>query len=144
MADDELAAVLREQDRRILISIVDDIGRQLEIIVFQEKSIFRAEYKQHFPGPWRDVHERLSRARTALEKDDFNWEYVEGAGLVRDSLQFKRDMLNQAIKQGVVSRTLKIINSILGSLSKVFPFLEAVKEYKEHVEAAISVQNRWD
>ena len=81
MADDELAAVLREQDRRILISIVDDIGRQLEIIVFQEKSIFRAEYKQHFPGPWRDVHERLLRARTALEKDDFNWEYVAGAGL---------------------------------------------------------------
>lgn len=42
---------------------------------------------------------------------------------MRDSLQFKRDMLNQAIKQGVVSRTLKIINSILGSLSKVFPSL---------------------
>lgn len=63
---------------------------------------------------------------------------------MRDSLRFKRDMLTQAIKQGVVSRALKIINSILGSLSKVFPFLEAVKEYKEHVEAAISVQNRWE
>ena len=53
-------------------------------------------------------------------------------------------MLKQAIKQGVVSRLLKIVNSILGSLSQVFPFLEAVKEYKEHVEAAISVQNRWE
>lgn len=143
MADDEFARVLREQDRRILISIVDDIGGQLEIIVFQKRGIFRDEYQQYFPGPWRDVHARLARARTALEKDDFNWEYVEGAGLVRDSLRFKRDMFTQAIKQGVVSRTLKMINSLLGSLSKVFPFLEAVKEYKEHVEAAISVQNRW-
>ena len=53
-------------------------------------------------------------------------------------------MFTQAIKQGVVSRTLKIINSLLGSLSTVFPFLEAVKEDKEHVEAAISVQNRWE
>lgn len=62
MADD-LAAVMRRQDKRILISIVDDIGRQLEIIVFQKKGIFRAEYQQYFPGPWRDVEERLSRAR---------------------------------------------------------------------------------
>jgi hypothetical protein len=143
MADD-LAEVLRRQDRRILITIVDDIGLQLKLTVFEKRRIFRTEYLQYFPGPWRDVEERLSRARTALETDDFNWEYVEGAGLVRDSMQFKRDMFTQAIKQGVVSRTLKIINSLLGSLSKVFPFLEAVKEYKEHVEAAISVQNRWE
>jgi hypothetical protein len=90
-----------------------------------------------------NVETRLSQAVTELEKDNVNWEYVEGAGLVRDSLQFKRNMLTEAIKQGVVARTLKIINSILGSLSGVFPFLEAVKEYKEHVEAAIAVQNRW-
>jgi hypothetical protein len=52
-------------------------------------------------------------------------------------------MLTETIKEGVVGRLLKIINSILGSLSTVFPFLEAVKEYKEHLEAAIAVQNRW-
>ncbi|MGA7630364.1 MAG: hypothetical protein WCB11_06335 [Terriglobales bacterium] len=143
MADD-LAAIMRQQDKGILISIVDDIGPQLKLIVFEKKHIFRSEYQKYFPGPWRDVEERLSRARTALEKDDFNWDYVEGAGLVRDSLRFKRDMLTQAIKQGVVSRLLKIVNSVLGSLSHVFPFLEAVKEYKEHAEAAISVQNRWE
>ena len=69
--------------------------------------------------------------------------YNPHAGLVRDSLQFKRNMLTETIKEGVVGRLLKIINSILGSLSSVFPFLEAVKEYKEHVESAIAVQNRW-
>jgi len=54
---------------------------------------------------------------SALERDDFNWEYVENAGLVRDSLQFKRNMLSEMIKEGVVARLVKIINSILGSLA---------------------------
>jgi hypothetical protein len=115
----------------------------LRVIVFRRRDLFRSEFREYFPGPWNDIEGRLSRAESALEQPDLNWEYLEGVGLVRDSLQFKRSMLTQAIKQGVVSRLLKIINSILGSLAKVFPFLEAVKEYKEHIEAAISVQNRW-
>jgi hypothetical protein len=32
----------------------------------------------------------------------------------------------------------------VGSLTGVFPFLEAVKEYKDLVEAAIAIQNRWE
>jgi hypothetical protein len=52
-------------------------------------------------------------------------------------------MLTAAIKQGVVARTLKIINSILGSMLAGLPVLEPVKEYKELVEAALAVQNRW-
>ena len=142
MADDKLS-VEREHDKRILITIVTDIRTQLEIIVFQRRDLFRKEFQPHFPGPWRDVEGRFVRAVDALEHDKFDWEYVEGAGLVRDSLQFKRNMLMEAIKEKVFARLLKIINSILGSLSSVFPFLEAVKEYKEHAEAAIAVQNRW-
>jgi hypothetical protein len=133
----------REHDKRILIGIVTDIGDQLRIIVFERQDLFRTEFRPFFPGPWRDVEARLSRAVHDLEHDNFNWDYVEGAGLVRDGLQFKRSMLTAAIKQGVAARVLKIINSILGSLTGVFPFLEAVKEYKEHVEAAIAIQNRW-
>jgi hypothetical protein len=142
MADDKLAAE-REHDKRILITIVTDIGSQLKIIVFERQQLFRTEYRAYFPGPWRDVEARLSRAVNDLEHDNFNWDYVERAGLVRDSLRFKRNMLTAGIKQGVVARVLKIINSILGSLSGAFPFLEAVKEYKDHVEAAIAIQNRW-
>jgi len=123
--------------------MVNDIGTQLKLIVFQRRELFRTEFRPYFPGPWPDVEGRLTRTVNSLERDDFNWEYVEGAGLVRDSLQFKRNMLTEAIKEGVVARLLKIINSILGSLASVFPFLEAVKEYKEHVEAAIAIQNRW-
>jgi hypothetical protein len=140
---DNTSATEREHDKRILITIVTDIRAQLEIIVFQRRDLFRKEFQPHFPGPWRDVEGRLTRAVNSLERDDFNWEYVENAGLVRDSLQFKRNMLTETIKEGVVGRLLKIINSILGSLSTVFPFLEGVKEYKEHLEAAIAVQNRW-
>jgi hypothetical protein len=143
MAQDSDGPRQREHDKRILIAMVVTIREQLEIFVFQRQSLFRKEFQQYFPGPWRDVDERFNKAINALEHDQFDWEYVEGAGLVRDSLQFKNQMLTESIKQGVVARTLKIINSILGSFAKVFPFLEAVKEYKEHIEAAISVQNRW-
>jgi hypothetical protein len=143
MADDKLATE-REHDKKILIGIVKDIGDQLKIIVFQRRDLFRSEFRRYFPGPWDEIEQRLARATVALNRDDFNWEYVEGAGLVRDSLQFKRNILTEAIKQGVVARLLKIINSILGSLTGVFPFLEAVKEYKEQVEAAIAIQNRWE
>lgn len=116
---------------------------QNSLIVFQRQDLFRAEYRDFFPGPWEEVEARCIRAVHDLENNQLDWKYVEEAGLVRDSLQFKRNMLTQAIKQGVVGRLLKIINSILGSLSKALPVLEAVKEYKEHVEAAIAVQNRW-
>ena len=129
-------------DKRILISIVIDIREQLRIIVFQRQDLFRAEFRPYFPGPWHDVEARLGRAVNALETDDFNWEYVEGEGLVRDSLEFKRNMLTEAIRERVISRILKIINSLLGSLTRVFPFLGAVKEYKELVEAAVAIQKR--
>jgi len=143
MADNQLAQQ-RSHDKAILISIVNDIAVQLKIIVFEKRDLFRIEYRPYFPGPWNDVEDRLRRAATDLAQDHFDWQYVEGVGLVRDSLQFKRNMLTEAIKQGVVARLLKIVNSILGSLTSVFPFLEAVKEYKEHMEAAIAIQNRWE
>jgi hypothetical protein len=142
MADETLAKQ-REHDKRILITIVIDIGEQLKLIVFQRPQLFRTEFRAYFPGPWREVEATLSRAVTDLEQNNFDWKYIEGAGLVRDSLQFKRNMLTAAIKQGVVARTLKIINSILGSMLAGLPVLEPVKEYKELVEAALAVQNRW-
>jgi hypothetical protein len=111
----------REQDRRILVTIIVDIREQLRFIVFKRRDLFRKEFRQYFPGPWNEIQARLLRAEHALQQPYFDWEYVEGAGLVRDSLQFKRNMLTQAIKQGVISRTLKIINSILGSLAKALP-----------------------
>jgi hypothetical protein len=133
VADDKLAAE-RRHDAQILVTIIQDIGEQLRIIVFNRRELFRGEYRQYFPGPWQDVEGRLNRAShelEAMQPDDLHRQYIEGAGLVRDSLQFKRNMLTESIKQGVITRLLKIINSILGSLTAVFGFLEAVKEYKE-------------
>jgi hypothetical protein len=78
MADNALA-IEREHDKRILITIVTDIRTQLEIIVFRRRDLFRKEFQPHFPGPWRDVEGRLTLAVNSLERDDFNWEYVENA-----------------------------------------------------------------
>src|SRR5690242_11891325 len=85
----------REHDQRILVAMIVDIREQLWFIVFERRDLFRNEFRQYFSGPWNDIQTRLLRAEHALEQPDFNWEYLEGAGLVRDSLQFKRNMFSR-------------------------------------------------
>ena len=53
------------------------------------------------------------------------------------SLKAKWDLLSFDIQEGAVKRILKRLNSMLSSLSKVFPSLHAVKEFKDHLEATL-------
>lgn len=104
MADDKLAAE-RARDKRTLIAIIQDIGDQLRIIVFDRKKLFRSEYRRYFPGPWEDVQGRLNRAShelEAMQPDDLPWEYIEGAGLVRDSLP--RRSSGRLVQNGIQRR----------------------------------------
>jgi hypothetical protein len=52
-------------------------------------------------------------------------------------LRWKKAILDESVREGTVGRFLKFANAILGSLSKVIPPLEIVKEYKECVEGAM-------
>jgi len=54
-----------------------------------------------------------------------------------DTLAAKWELLSSDIQEGAVKRVLKRLNSMLSSLSKVFPKLHAVKEYKDHVEVTV-------
>jgi hypothetical protein len=56
------------------------------LIIFNMRPTAGPSSVNYSPGPWRDLEARLSRAVSDLEGDNFNWKYVEGAGLVRDSL----------------------------------------------------------
>ncbi len=70
----------------------------------------------------------LSRARRkALDK----------VGMFGASLKAKFELLTFDIKENAVKRVLKRLNSLLGSLAKIFEPLHAVKEIKEHVEIYI-------
>jgi hypothetical protein len=71
-----------------------------------------------------------------IEREELNWEYVEGVGMTGNWLRWKKRLLDESVREGTVGRFLKFANAILGSLAKVIPPLEVVKEYKECVEGA--------
>lgn len=132
-----------QEDKEILLAMLVTIEKRLYAIVSAPteqplgKPRFRKEFVQMFPGPWQVVEGSFRRARDMIERDDVNWEYVEGVGMTGPMLRWKKQFLDETVRQGVVGRFLKVANSILGSLSKAVPPLEIVKEYKEHVEAAM-------
>jgi hypothetical protein len=127
------------RDRRVLIKMLTTIERQLSLIVHdpQQRARFQPEFQEFFPGPWEEVAASFERSRELLESEDLNWEDVEGIGLTGRMLDWKQRFLDATVGGGGISRFLKIANSFLGSLSKVLPPLEAVKEYKEFVEAGL-------
>ena len=137
----------REKDRKILLEILINIEGRLNLIVHQGLDTpgspqFRREFIEFFPGPWDQVTAHFNRSRQMIEKDEVNWEYVEELGMTGRMLEWKKRFFDETLKQNVASRFFDVSNSILGSLSKAIPPLEAVKEYKEHVEAAMKYPHR--
>jgi len=130
------------EDKKILIEMLVTIEKRLHVIVFETvegetgRSRFRKEFVRMLPGPWKEVESAFLSARNTIERDDFNWGYVEGIGMTGDMLRWKKRMLDESVREGTVGRFLKFANAILGSLAKVIPPLEVVKEYKECVEGA--------
>src|SRR5262245_38384262 len=126
---------MREDDKKTLDEILNIIRHELEQLVTQRLDLFRAEFKQYFPGPWPIIEDHIEKAKEQI--NDETLEYLEGVGLVRRPLRFKRDLLKLEVEKGTLLGFLKRTNTILGSFAKVLPILEPVIEYKENVEASI-------
>jgi hypothetical protein len=58
-------------------------------------------------------------------------------GLFHDTLLAKLQLLWDCLRDGSLSPILKTLNSLLGSLAKIFAPLHAVKEFKEMMEVAV-------
>ena len=130
------------EDQRLLIEMLGTIEKRLHIIVFEHHDQvgsrrFRKEFTQLVTEPWPQVQRAFQDARNMIESEQLNWEYVEGFGMTGDWLRWKKRLLDESVKEGTVGRFLKFANAILGSLSKVIPPLEIVKEYKDCVEGAM-------
>ncbi len=142
-----MAQERRTEDKRILIEILTNIEKQLYFIISERKDVygrplFRHEFTALLLEPWAQVKAHFQRSKEMIEKDDLNWEYVEGVGMTGPWLKWKKWLFDETLKQRGVGRFFKVSNSILGSVSKAIPPLEAVKEYKEHVEAAMRYPSR--
>lgn len=140
----------RDSNRHTLLEMLDVMQKTLYAIVlhlngtkidepkFHNQNLrFRREFMPLFPGPWDEVAGAFNQASKSLREDNFDWEYVEVAGLTKTNLAWKKQVFDEAIGEGIIRRILKVMNSLLDSLSGAIPVLEIVKEYKDLAEAAI-------
>ena len=133
---------LDPEDKQVLDEILAIIHEEIRLLVEERLSLFREEMQEHFPGPaWGEIQWRIDTARLQVESDAFAWWHVERAGLTGEQGRWKRDVLKSVVRGRIVGAILRSINSLLGSLSSALPILEAVKEYKEQVEASIENLN---
>lgn len=112
---------------RLLQSLVLDL-REIVGRTRQNLQHIWIDAKQHLKGLVDTVTIGLNQARR---------EALKQVGMFGEALKAKFELLTFDIREGVVKRILKRLNSMFSSLAKVFPSLHAVKEFKEHVEATV-------
>src|SRR5262245_14165874 len=147
-------AALSEQDRQDvekLTRLIDAIRRFLLWLVFESGVLpdaLRPQFREVFPIVEKRLFRAAGQLKNADDTESDTWRRLDDAGLRGAPLDLKLAIWNHAVAQtreprhhGVLGRWLKpvltIANSILGSLSSVFPFLDLVTEYKEGAEAVI-------
>src|SRR6266403_5202931 len=84
--------------------------------------------RENLKGVIRTIQIGLSRTRRRA---------LQRVGMFGDVLAAKWELLSFDIQEGAVKRLMKRLNSMLSSLSKVFPALHAVKEFKDQLEATV-------
>jgi hypothetical protein len=103
-----------------------------------ENSAAHRDWK-HLYQIWNSARERLNGVVRSIKigLSRTRRRALERVGMFGDSLRAKWDLLSFEMQEGPVKRVLKRLNSMLSSLSMVFPALHAIKEFKDHVEVTI-------
>jgi hypothetical protein len=112
---------------RVLQRLVLDSGELAHRGATQLRRIWNS-VSDNLRGVIRTIEIGLSRTRRRA---------LEQIGMFGDALAAKWELLSFDIQEGAVKRILKRLNSMLSSLSKVFPALHAVKEFKDQLEATV-------
>lgn len=135
----------RKNDLAKLVVLLEMIEKELKKIVDKQEELFRKEFLKLFTRDrWVEVEQCFRKAKDMLYSQNLSWEHLEGVGMTNKNLDFKVSIFEESIREGVVVRILKVMNSLLGSLSRALAPLEFVKEYKEMVEASLSYFKRWE
>jgi hypothetical protein len=132
------------------MALRDDTKSLVEILAFVGELLARlvkelpADEQRSFARAWQEVEFGLRRVIEEVDRIDSEqsmlWRVLHERGLTGPQLALKRERLDKARrtaeKTGIWGRVLKLINSILGSLS-VIPGVDPVKEFKEMIEDTI-------
>jgi hypothetical protein len=144
MAENESKENDKERESRLLLNTclttVDPLlDRLLAQFVLDSKEVTAHRAGQQLAQIWSAARERLRAVvrsiRIGLSKT--RRKALEQVGMFGDSLAAKWELLSFDVREGAVKRILKRLNSMLSSLSKVFPSLHAVKEFKDHLEVTL-------
>src|SRR6202021_2205170 len=95
-----MAEESREKDKKILIEILINMEGRLSLIVHQRPDVpgmphFRREFMEFFPGPWDQVAAHFKLSRAMIEKDEVDWEYVEGIATTGNPREGRKDSLTK-------------------------------------------------
>lgn len=135
-----------------ILAIILHVLRQL-VTNRENREILVPESQEILSITWPEIEALIQRAIGLLREGIVNWEALQMAGLSGGMLAMKHALFMQSaapfrasnilIRGGSLGRRddldrfMDKTNTVIGSLSKVFPFLEAVNEYKEMVHASM-------
>ena len=145
-----------DEDIKTLTEILESIKNILTWIV-RDSGLIDSPLRALFLQVLTDTQQKLDSVTKELRaipsEGDPRYKRLQEGGLTDGPLTMKaavgrkvlREVSNSVVQSPEGPRILGIklkkplawINSILGTLAHVFPILEAVKEYKEHVELAV-------
>jgi len=97
---------------------------------------------------WQKVRKNFEQVRQTLETSPLEFtDKLREHGLTDDPLKFKMELFNRLTEQFDTTkaliwlrRLLNLVNSMLGSLTAIFPSLGSVKEFKEALEQIIKTR----
>ncbi len=113
-----------------------EVKEELTIIIEKKRGELPEQLWGHFVEAWKETENVIDTAREQLsEKSEKDLEKV---GLSGNSLKLKLAGFKLAVTSGMIIKRLGWMNIILGSLCRVLPVLEPVKEFKEALEESLS------
>ena len=149
-----------EEALRRLREFLSHLEQLLLVVATKSPEIIPGRHQEAMLAAWKTVQPKFAAARSKLEFKAATGiiSRLREAGLLGDELVFKLSIFNHAhdefrdarMKAEVqladqpwwkrwFKRAMKAGDVILGSLAKVLPPLEAVKEYKESIEAGMEL-----
>jgi hypothetical protein len=144
MAREDSKESQQERESRLVLnqflSTTDSVlERLLNRLVLESKEALVHPARELLKQIWLSARERLKAVVQAIHigLSRTRRRALEQVGMFGDALAAKWALLSFDIKEGALKRVLKRLNSMLSSLSKVFPTLHAVKEFKDHLEVTI-------
>ncbi len=140
-----------KETEEILMGFLSKCLEDLSYVVEKSSELLEEELRGYAGEAWGEVKGRIEQALGQLKSLDEDPKLMSGLkaqGLTGSQLRFKNAGFQRAHREfqdsflikplgPILRKLLAWLNIILGSLSKVLPVLEPVKEYKEALEHSL-------